>query len=144
MADAMLQERRDANTQSALLQVSNLMGWYGESHVLHGINFHVREGEVVTLLGRNGAGKTTTLKAIMGILAQRSGSVMLNGRDLIRLPAREIAKAGIGFCPEERGIFASLSVQENLMLPPRVKPGGLSVAQIFDLFPNLKERLGSQ
>ena len=132
---------RDA---APLLQVSNLMGWYGESHVLHGINFHVREGEVVTLLGRNGAGKTTTLKAIMGILAQRSGSVTLNGRDLIRLPAREIAKAGIGLCPEERGIFASLSVQENLMLPPRVKPGGLSVAQIFDLFPNLKERLGSQ
>ena len=127
-----------------LLQVRNREGWYGESHVLHGINFHVREGEVVTLLGRNGAGKTTTLKAIMGILAQRSGSVTLNGRDLIRLPAREIAKAGIGFCPEERGIFASLSVQENLMLPPRVKPGGLSVAQIFDLFPNLKERLGSQ
>ena len=127
-----------------LLQVRNLEGWYGESHVLHGINFHVNEGEVVTLLGRNGAGKTTTLKSIMGILAQRRGSITLNGKELIRMSPRAIARAGIGFCPEERGIFASLSVQENLMLPPRVRPGGLSVEQIFELFPNLKERLNSQ
>ena len=127
-----------------LLQVRNLEGWYGESHVLHGIDFHVNEGEVVTLLGRNGAGKTTTLKAIMGILAQRRGSITLNGKELIRMSPRAIARAGIGFCPEERGIFASLSVQENLMLPPRVRPGGLSVEQIFELFPNLRERLNSQ
>ncbi|WP_294931226.1 ABC transporter ATP-binding protein [uncultured Paracoccus sp.] len=127
-----------------LLQVRNLEGWYGESHVLHGIDFHVNEGEVVTLLGRNGAGKTTTLKAIMGILAQRRGSITLNGKELIRMSPRAIARAGIGFCPEERGIFASLSVQENLMLPPRVRPGGLSVEQIFELFPNLQERLNSQ
>ena len=127
-----------------LLQVRNLEGWYGESHVLHGIDFHVNEGEVVTLLGRNGAGKTTTLKSIMGILAQRRGSISLNGKELIRMSPRAIARAGIGFCPEERGIFASLSVQENLMLPPRVRPGGLSVEQIFELFPNLQERLNSQ
>lgn len=127
-----------------LLAIQNLEGWYGESHVLHGVKFHVREGEVVTLLGRNGAGKTTTLKAIMGILAKRRGSVVFDGQELIRLPARLIARAGIGFCPEERGIFSSLSVEENLMLPPRIKPGGLSVEQIFELFPNLKERLNSQ
>jgi branched-chain amino acid transport system ATP-binding protein len=127
-----------------LLAVRDLEGWYGESHVLHGINFDVHEGEVVTLLGRNGAGKTTTLKAVMGILAKRKGSVRLNGRELIDLPARAIARAGIAICPEERGIFASLSVEENLMLPPRVLPGGLSVERIFELFPNLRERLSSQ
>ena len=127
-----------------LLAVRDLEGWYGESHVLHGINFDVAEGEVVTLLGRNGAGKTTTLKAIMGILGKRKGSVVLNGRELISLPSRAIARAGIALCPEERAIFASLSVEENLMLPPRVKPGGLSVDQVFELFPNLKERLTSQ
>lgn len=141
MTDAAI---RTEPSEAPLLQVEGLEGWYGESHVLHGINFHVRAGEVVTLLGRNGAGKTTTLKAVMGILAQRRGSVLLNGRELIRLPPRAIARAGIGFCPEERGIFASLSVQENLMLPPRVLPGGLSVEQIFNLFPNLRERLNSQ
>src|SRR5690554_2258172 len=127
-----------------LLAVRDLEGWYGESHVLHGINFDVAEGEVVTLLGRNGAGKTTTLKAIMGILGKRKGSVVLNGRELISLPSRAIARAGIALCAEERAIFASLSVEENLMLPPRVKPGGLSVDQVFELFPNLKERLTSQ
>jgi branched-chain amino acid transport system ATP-binding protein len=127
-----------------LLAVRDLEGWYGESHVLHGINFEVAEGEVVTLLGRNGAGKTTTLKAIMGILGKRKGSVVLDGRELISLPSRAIARAGIALCPEERAIFASLSVEENLMLPPRVKPGGLSVDQVFELFPNLKERLTSQ
>jgi branched-chain amino acid transport system ATP-binding protein len=127
-----------------MLAVRDLHGWYGESHVLHGMAFEIRDGEVVTLLGRNGAGKTTTLKAIMGILARRAGSVTLQGRELIDLPARAIARAGIAFCPEERGIFASLSVLENLMLPPRVREGGLSVERIYQLFPNLKERLASQ
>ncbi|WP_116653973.1 ABC transporter ATP-binding protein [Pelagibacterium sediminicola] len=127
-----------------LLTVRDLNGWYGESHVLHGMNFDVGEGEVITLLGRNGAGKTTTLKAIMGILARRRGSVSLAGRELIGQPSRAIAKAGIALCPEERAIFSSLSVEENLMLPPRVKPGGLTVEQVFELFPNLKERLSSQ
>jgi branched-chain amino acid transport system ATP-binding protein len=127
-----------------MLAVRDLNAWYGESHVLHGVSFDVGRGEVVTLLGRNGAGKTTTLKAVMGILGRRKGSVSLNGRELIDLPARAIARAGIAFCPEERGIFASLSVLENLMLPPRVGSGGLSVERIYELFPNLKERLSSQ
>jgi len=136
---------RDKNprTGSPLLAVERLEGWYGESHVLHGVTFDVREGEVVTLLGRNGAGKTTTLKAIMGVLGQRSGSVKFNGQEMIGLPSREIARAGIAFCPEERGIFSSLSVEENLLLPPQVKPGGMTVEQIYELFPNLKERLSS-
>jgi len=132
------------SVSSPLLVVRGLQGWYGESHVLHGIDFDVMPGEVVTLLGRNGAGKSTTLKAVMGILARRSGSVMFDGRETIGLPARAIARAGIAFCPEERGIFSSLSVEENLMLPPAVRPGGLPVDQIFELFPNLKERLSSQ
>lgn len=127
-----------------LLAVRGLEGWYGESHVLHGIDFDVAPGEVITLLGRNGAGKTTTLKAIMGILSKRQGSVVFDGTETIALPSRAIAKAGIALCPEERAIFASLSVEENLMLPPRVKPGGLSLEEIFTLFPNLKERLASQ
>jgi branched-chain amino acid transport system ATP-binding protein len=127
-----------------MLAVRDLNAWYGESHVLHGVSFDVNRGEVVTLLGRNGAGKTTTLKAVMGILTQRKGSVTLQGRELIDLPSRAIARAGIAFCPEERGIFASLSVLENLMLPPRVGDGGLSVGRIYELFPNLKERLSSQ
>jgi branched-chain amino acid transport system ATP-binding protein len=131
-------------TSGILLSVKDLHGWYGESHVLHGVNFDVREGEVVTLLGRNGAGKTTTLLAVMGILAKRKGSVTFGGRETISLPARAIARAGIAFCPEERGIFSSLSVEENLMLPPRVREGGLTVEQIFELFPNLGERLSSQ
>lgn len=143
MADAVFATRTDTAT-APLLKVSNLEGWYGESHVLHGVNFDVRPGEVVTLLGRNGAGKTTTLKAIMGILQKRAGSVTYNGQETIKLPSRTIAKAGIAFCPEERGIFSSLSVEENLMLPPQVKAGGMTVEQIFDLFPNLKERLSSQ
>lgn len=127
-----------------LLAVRDLEAWYGESHVLHGIDFDVRDGEVVTLLGRNGAGKTTTLKAIMGILGKRRGSVRFGGRELIDLPSRAIARAGIAICPEERGIFASLSVEENLMLPPVVRPGGLSVERILEMFPNLRERLSSQ
>jgi branched-chain amino acid transport system ATP-binding protein len=129
--------------RSALLAVENLQAWYGESHILHGVNFEVYPGEVVTLLGRNGAGKTTTLKSIMGIVAKRTGAVRFEGREIIGLPSNQIARAGIALCPEERGIFASLSVEENLLLPPVVKPGGLSLERIFDLFPNLKERLGS-
>lgn len=126
-----------------LLAIKDLQAWYGESHILHGVNFDVREGEVVTLLGRNGAGKTTTLKSVMGMVGQRSGSVRFEGRELIDSAANQIARAGIAICPEERGIFASLSVEENLLLPPVVRPGGLSLDQIFELFPNLKERLGS-
>jgi len=127
-----------------LLQVRGLEAWYGESHVLHGIDFEVAPGEVVTLLGRNGAGKTTTLKSIMGVIGRRRGSVTLEGQETIALPSRTIARLGIGFVPEERGIYASLSVEENLMLPPQVRSGGLSLERIFALFPNLKERLKSQ
>jgi branched-chain amino acid transport system ATP-binding protein len=127
-----------------LLQVRNLEAWYGESHILHGINFDVNAGEVVTLLGRNGAGKTTTLKSIMGIIGKRTGSVKFNNQDIIRTSSDKIARMGIAFCPEERGIFASRDVRENLLLPPVVRPGGLPLEQIFDLFPNLKERLNSQ
>ena len=129
---------------AALLSVRDLHGWYGESHVLHGVSFDVEEGEVATLLGRNGAGKTTTLKAMIGILERRSGSVRFNGRETIRLPSRAIARLGIAYCPEERGIFASLDVAENLMLPPVIRPGGLDIEAIFELFPNLQERLRSQ
>ena len=127
-----------------ILTVNGLQAWYGESHILHGVTFDVRAGEVVTLLGRNGAGKTTTLKSIMGIVGQRSGSVQFEGRELIRLSSNAIARCGIAFCPEERGIFASLDVEENLYLPPTVKAGGLSTDSIFRLFPNIKERLRSQ
>ena len=134
----------DPITNEATLAVRELHGWYDESHVLHGVSFDVHPGEVVTLLGRNGAGKTTTLKAIMGILARRSGSVRFAGRELIGLPSRSIARAGIAFCPEERGIFASLSVDENLMLPPTIRDGGLSRDEVLEMFPNLRERLHSQ
>jgi branched-chain amino acid transport system ATP-binding protein len=127
-----------------LLAVDGLQAWYGESHVLHGATFQVLAGEVVTLLGRNGAGKTTTLKSIMGIVGQREGSVLFEGNETIRLPSNRIARMGLALCPEERGIFASLDVEENLLLPPQVKPGGLTVTEIFELFPNLKERLHSQ
>ncbi|OKO66872.1 ABC transporter ATP-binding protein, partial [Bradyrhizobium sp. AS23.2] len=122
----------------------NLEAWYGESHILHGINFDVNAGEVVTLLGRNGAGKTTTLKSIMGIIGKRTGSVKFNNQDIIRATSDKIARMGLAFCPEERGIFSSLDVRENLLLPPVVRAGGLPLEQIFDLFPNLKERLNSQ
>src|SRR4051794_34711513 len=128
----------------ALLHVDGLQAWYGESHILHGMRFDVRPGEVVTLLGRNGAGKTTTLRAIIGILGKRTGSVRYDGVETIRLASRAIARLGIGYVPEERGIFSSLSVYENLMLPPRVKPGGMSVPEIYTLFPNLEERSTSQ
>jgi len=124
--------------------VRDLHSWYGESHILHGASFEIARGEVVTLLGRNGAGKTTTLKSIMGIVGQRQGSIMFEGRETIRLPSNRIARLGIALCPEERGIFSSLDVEENLLLPPQVKEGGLEVREVFDLFPNLKERLRSQ
>ena len=135
---------RKLESATSALAVRDLQAWYDESHVLHGVNFDVAPGEVVTLLGRNGAGKTTTLRAIMGLIAKRTGSVHFEGRELIGLPAREIAKAGIAFCPEERGIFASLSVDENLMLPPVIRPGGLSRDDVLTMFPNLRERLSSQ
>ena len=128
----------------ALLEVKGLQAWYGESHILHGVDFSVREGEVVTLLGRNGAGKTTTLKSVMGMIGKRTGSVRYEGRETIGLTSDRIAHLGLAICPEERGIFASLNVLENLMLPPQVRPGGLPVEQIFELFPNLKERITSQ
>ena len=139
----------EAPAQSAdapeVLNVRNLEAWYGESHILHGIDFDVNAGEVVTLLGRNGAGKTTTLKSIMGIIGKRTGSVGFGGKEIIRASSDRIARMGVAFCPEERGIFASLDVRENLVLPPVVKrSGGLTLDQIFDLFPNLKERLKSQ
>src|SRR4249920_1639429 len=124
----------------AQLAVRDVHGWYGESHILHGMSFDVNAGEVVTLLGRNGAGKTTTMRAIMGMLSRRKGSIMYEGRELIGLKSNRIARQGIAYCPEERGIFASLNVRENLMLPPRVKPGGLELEQIYELFPNLRER----
>ncbi|WFU44687.1 ABC transporter ATP-binding protein [Bradyrhizobium sp. CB82] len=135
---------RAATTGGNILQVRNLEAWYGESHILHGINFDVNAGEVVTLLGRNGAGKTTTLKSIMGIIGRRAGSIRFNNQEIIRATSDRIARMGIAFCPEERGIFASLDVRENLLLPPIVRAGGLSLDQIFELFPNLKERLSSQ
>jgi branched-chain amino acid transport system ATP-binding protein len=124
--------------------VKDLESWYGESHILHGVTFQVQPGEVVTLLGRNGVGKTTTLKSIMGIVRQRKGSVRFEGRETISLQSDAIARCGMAFCPEERGIFSSLDVRENLLLPPQVRPGGLDLERIFTLFPNLRERLNSQ
>jgi len=138
MPEKALPERR------AMLAVNDLEAWYGESHVLHGVTFAVQAGEVVTLLGRNGVGKTTTLKSIMGMVDRRSGSVRLDGRETIGLTSDAIARGGIAFCPEERGIFAALNVRENLFLPPQVRPGGMELERIFALFPNLRERLNSQ
>src|ERR687884_2347353 len=129
---------------SSLLEVRGLNAWYGESHILHGMDFEVREGEVVTLLGRNGAGKTTTLKCVMGMVTRRTGSIRYGGTETIGFPSNAIARLGIAFCPEERGIFSSLNVEENLLLPPKVREGGLQLAQIYELFPNLRERLRSQ
>ncbi len=129
---------------AVLLDVKSLEAWYGESHILHGVDFNVRRGEVVTLLGRNGAGKTTTLKSIMGMVAKRKGSAIYEGRETIGLTSDRIARLGVALCPEERGIFASLDVRENLMLPPKVLPGGLEVEAILELFPNLRERMDSQ
>jgi branched-chain amino acid transport system ATP-binding protein len=143
MASSALRERPQTGT-APLLSVKGLEAWYGESHVLHGITFDVMPGEVVTLLGRNGAGKTTTMKSIIGIMGKRKGSITYEGQETIALASRQIARLGIGYVPEERGIFASLSVTENLTLPPQVKPGGFTLPQIYELFPNLKERAGSQ
>ena len=140
-------EKSQADTSGpeaqTMLEVQGLNGWYGESHVLHDVNLTVNKGEVVTLLGRNGAGKTTTLKAIMGLLKSRSGSIRFNGTELIDLPARDIARLGIGYVPDDRGIFGSLSVLENLLLPPKVADGGFDLPAIYELFPNLEERLDS-
>jgi len=128
----------------AMLEVKDLHAWYGESHVLHGVNFDVQEGEVVTLLGRNGAGRTSTLRAIMGLTGSRKGSVRVRGSETIGMATHGIARLGIGYCPEERGIFSSLSAEENLMLPPELAKGGMSVEQIYAMFPNLRERAASQ
>jgi branched-chain amino acid transport system ATP-binding protein len=127
-----------------LLKVEGLQAWYGESHVLHGVGFEIGRGELVTLLGRNGAGKTTTLKSVMGIVGKRTGTVLFEGRETVGLPSDRIARLGIAYCPEERGIFSSLNVDENLRLPPTIKPGGLSLGEIYELFPNLLERRRSQ
>jgi branched-chain amino acid transport system ATP-binding protein len=127
-----------------LLRVTGLHAYYGESHVLHGVECHVNRGEVVTLLGRNGAGRTTTLKALLGLVGSRSGSVMINGREAIALAPHRIARLGVAYCPEERGIYASLSTEENLLLPPPVGPGGMSIAEIYAMFPNLQERRASR
>ena len=130
-------------TREPLLSVKDLQAWYSESHILHGVDFDVFPGEVVTLLGRNGAGKSTTMKSVMGLVGKRTGSVKFEGDELISSQARNVARKGIAFCPEERGIFSTLDVEENLMLPPQIRTGGLSREAIFELFPNLKERLGS-
>ena len=143
MAEPALSQTTGASG-TAMLSVRGLQAWYNESHILHGVDLDVREGEVVTLLGRNGAGKTTTLKAIMGIVRKRTGSVAFGGRELIDLSIERIARLGVALCPEERAIFASLSVKENLFLPPQIgKTGAMSADQIFSLFPNLRERLAS-
>ena len=126
------------------LEVKDLHGWYGESHVLHGVNFHVNEGEVVTLLGRNGAGRTSTMRAIMGLIGSRKGSIKVRGAETVSMTTHRIARLGLGYCPEERGIFSSLSCEENLMLPPTLAAGGMSVEQIYAMFPNLRERAASQ
>jgi branched-chain amino acid transport system ATP-binding protein len=133
-----------AEAGAKMLDIQGLNAWYGESHILHGVSLDVRAGEVVTLLGRNGAGKTTTLKSIMGMVSRREGSIVFEGRETVGLPTHRVARLGIAFCPEERGIFASLNVLENLMLPPQVRPGGFGVQQIYEIFPNLKERWSSQ
>jgi len=127
-----------------VLRVAGLNAYYGESHVLHGVDCHVQRGEVVTLLGRNGAGRTTTLKAVLGLVGKRSGSVIICGRETVGLEPHRIARLGIGYCPEERGIYASLSTEENLLLPPTLAAGGMSVEEIYAMFPNLKERRASR
>ncbi len=127
-----------------LLKVAGLDSWYGESHILHGVNFEIHEGELVTLLGRNGAGRSTTIKSILGLTGRRTGSVQIDGVETIGMQTNQIARLGLGYCPEERGIFSSLSCEENLMLPPKIGPGGMSVEEIYEMFPNLKERRNSQ
>ena len=144
MAEVMTAPAGAKASTGALMEVRGLEAWYGESHVLHGVDIDIREGEVVTLLGRNGAGKTSTLRSIMGLVPRRSGSIKYEGKEIIAARPDLIARAGIAYCPEERGIFASLDVTENLMLPPMVRPGGLPLDEIYTLFPNLKERARSQ
>jgi branched-chain amino acid transport system ATP-binding protein len=144
MPDAPLPAPHAPGSAAPMLCVRDLNAWYGESHILQGVDFDVAEGEVVTLLGRNGAGKTTTLKSIIGLVGRRAGSVQFRGNELVNLRPDAIARAGIAFCPEERGIFASLSVAENLVLPPVIAPGGLDIPTLHTLFPNLKERSRSQ
>ncbi len=134
----------EALPKVSLLKVDGLQAWYGESHILHGVGFEIGRGELVTLLGRNGAGKTTTLKSVMGIVERREGSVTFEGRETVGHPSDAIARLGLAYCPEERGIFSSLNVEENLLLPPLVKPGGMSLSEIYQLFPNLQERRRSQ
>ena len=129
---------------AALLNVSNLQAWYGESHILHGVDFEIKQGELITLLGRNGAGRTTTLKAILGLTGKRTGSVKIDGHEAINLSTHNIARLGLGYCPEERGIFSSLSCEENLLLPPKIGEGGMSLNEIYTMFPNLQERRNSQ
>lgn len=126
------------------LHISNLHAWYGESHILHGVNLELRRGEIVTLLGRNGAGRTTTLRAIMGLTGKRTGSIKIKGTETVGMPTHRIAHLGVGYCPEERGIYASLSVEENLLLPPVVKPGGMTLPELYEMFPNLAERRDSR
>jgi branched-chain amino acid transport system ATP-binding protein len=138
-----LSDPEPAPAVDPLLRVQDLHAWYGESHILHGVDLEIGRGEVVTLLGRNGAGKTTTLKSIMGMVGRRTGSVVFDESETIGLDSNHVARLGLAICPEERGIFASLTVEENLMLPPQVRPGGMTVPTIFELFPNLKERLKS-
>lgn len=144
MADVMTAPAGAKASTGALMEIRGLEAWYGESHVLHGVDIDIREGEVVTLLGRNGAGKTSTLRSIMGLVPRRAGSVRYEGNEFVNARPDIIARAGIAYCPEERGIFASLDVTENLMLPPMVRPGGLPLDEIYTLFPNLKERARSQ
>ena len=127
-----------------LLKVAGLDSWYGESHILHGVNFEIHEGELITLLGRNGAGRSTTIKSILGLTGRRTGSVQIDGVETIGMQTNQIARLGLGYCPEERGIFSSLSCEENLMLPPKIGPHGMSVEEIYEMFPNLKERRNSQ
>src|ERR1700761_4725690 len=126
------------------LEIKGLNAWYGESHVLHGVDFHVNEGEVVTLLGRNGAGRTTTMRAIMGLTGARKGSIKVRGQETIGMATHKVARLGLGYCPEERGIFSSLSCEENLLLPPVLTPGGMPIEQTYAMFPNLVERKASQ
>ncbi|MCA3273894.1 MAG: ABC transporter ATP-binding protein [Roseomonas sp.] len=144
MADVMTAPAGAKASTGALMEIRGLEAWYGESHVLHGVDIDIREGEVVTLLGRNGAGKTSTLRSIMGLVPRRTGSVKYDGKEFVNARPDVIARAGIAYCPEERGIFASLDVTENLMLPPTVRPGGMPLDEIYTLFPNLKERARSQ
>jgi branched-chain amino acid transport system ATP-binding protein len=130
-------------TPKTLLKIADLHAWYGESHILHGVDFSIREGELVTLLGRNGAGRSTTLKAILGLTGKRTGSIQIEGVETVHMPTNKIARLGLGYCPEERGIFSTLSCEENLMLPPKVGEGGMSLDEIYEMFPNLKERRNS-